>query len=121
MEQLYSYKGAYPYPLPIDISTYDIGDFMLAPEKPNLLPGEVLEWVDGNWQVRGPNASELDFQWYKIRQRRDQLLIDSDILVLRAYESAEPVPKPLIDYRQQLRDVTQQTDPFNIVWPRLNG
>jgi hypothetical protein len=103
------------------MSNYDINDFALAPEKPNVLSGEVLEWVNNGWVVRGPNASELDFQWYKIRQRRDQLLLESDILVLRAYESAEPVPKPLIDYRQQLRDVTQQPDPFNIVWPKLNG
>ena len=120
MEQLYSYKGAYPHPLPVDMSNYDIEDFELAPEKPELLPGEVLEWTNNSWYVRGPNASEIDFQWYYIRQQRNQLLQDSDVYVIRAYESNQPVPGNVVAYRQELRNITMQTDPFNIVWPTLN-
>lgn len=120
MEQLYSYKGSFPYPLPTDMSAYDIDDFILAPDKPNLLPGEVLEWADGSWQVRGPNAAETDFKWHGNRQRRNQLLAESDVYIIRAYETGQSVSQSVIDYRQQLRDITTQPDPFNIVWPKLN-
>jgi hypothetical protein len=118
MTQLYSYKRAYPYPLPINIEFYNINDFVLAPEKPNLLPGEQLEWSGDNWVVRGPNSSEIAFEWQNVRIKRNQLLAESDILVVRAYENGSEVPEEVKTYRQQLRDITQQSDPFNLIWPR---
>ena len=27
------------------------------------------------------------------------------------------VPQPWLDYRQAMRDVTEQSDPLNIIWP----
>lgn len=120
MEQIYSYKGAYPYPLPTDMSNYNIKDFVLAPEKPNLLPGQQLEWVNNRWVVREPNASEIDFKWQEIRNLRNQLLAESDIHVIRFFETRQPAPPELVNYRQQLRDLTKQLDPFNIIWPTLN-
>ena len=120
MEQLYSYKGSYPYPLPNSMSNYDINDFTLAPPKPNLQPGEVLEWINNSWHVRGPNASELDFKWQEVRAIRNQLLSETDIKVIRLLEVGQPAPSELIIYRQELRDITTtQTDPFNIIWPTL--
>lgn len=113
---LYSYKGAYPYPLPTDISKYDITDFVLAPEKPILLPGQVLEWNNG-WIVRKSNESELALQWQAIRNQRNDLLKESDIDVIKLYELNQPVPENLVVYRQALRDITTQENPFYIVWP----
>lgn len=117
MTDLYSYKGAFPYPLPQDMSHYDIKDFYLAPPAPALPPGYVLGWNVTEWTVRPPNDSELQIQWAAVRVQRDSILSQSDVYVVRAYENKEPVPQDTVDYRQALRDVTSQPDPFNIQWP----
>lgn len=117
MADLYSYKGAYPYPLPKDMSGYNIDDFKLAPPAPELQPGQVLDWTGDNWFVRGPNQAELDIQWAAVRTQRDSLLSLSDIYVVRSYENNVPVPQDTVEYRQALRDVTDQPDPFFIIWP----
>lgn len=117
MTELYSYKGAYPYPLPKDMSKYNFADFLLAPTKPALLAGQVLEWNVTDWFVREPNSAETAIQWAAVRNKRDELLANSDIYVVRAYEKGEPVPQETVDYRQALRDVTKQSNPFAIVWP----
>jgi len=117
MTDLYSYKGAYPYPLPEDMSKYDINDFYLAPTKPALLAGQVLEWDFTTWVVRNANEAETAIQWAAVRKKRDDLLSQSDVFVVRAYEKGEPVPQETVDYRQALRDVTKQDNPFKIVWP----
>ena len=53
--------------------------------------------------------------WSFIRVKRDELLTKSDYTqfpdVILSNKQA------WMDYRQALRDVTTQTDPFNIVWP----
>lgn len=117
MADLYSYKGAFPYPLPEDMSNYDIKDFYLAPEKPELAPGQVIGWSDLNWTVRDANEAETEIQWALVRKIRDGLLSSSDVYVIRAYEKGEPVPEDTISYRQALRDVSKQSNPFSIVWP----
>jgi hypothetical protein len=119
MTQLYSYKGAYPYPLPSSIEFYNLNDFSLAPDKPKLLPGEQLEWSGTEWIVRGPNSSEIEFEWQNVRIKRNQLLAESDILIVRAYENGTEILESVKTYRQQLRDITQQSNPFNIEWPKL--
>lgn len=117
MQDLYSYKGAYPYPLPKDMTGYDLQDFYLAPVKPEMTAGQVLEWTQTEWFVRDPNDSELQIQWAVVRTKRDDLLSMSDVFVVRSYEKNEPVPQETVEYRQALRDVTKQANPFNIAWP----
>lgn len=117
MTDLYSYKGAYPYPLPEDMSHYDIKDFVLAGPVPPMTPGQVLEWTGSEWLVRNPNDAELEIQWAAVRIQRDSLLASSDVFVVRAYERGEPVPSETVAYRQDLRDVTKQANPFAIAWP----
>ena len=52
------------------------------------------------------------------RLRRNGLLAESDITVLRAYESGTPVSQAWVDYRQALRDITSQSGfPENFRWP----
>lgn len=119
MEKLYSYKGSYPYPLPKDMTNYRITDFALAPEKPKLKPGEQLEWIKGEWVIRPPNNSELEFQWQRVRDLRSQLLSATDIKIIQSVETQQPIPEALVKYRQSLRDITLQPDPFNIVWPSV--
>ena len=62
--------------------------------------------------------SRIDTQWRAIRSARNELLKDSDWTQL----SDSPVDKTAwATYRQALRDITQQPDPFNITWPEQNG
>jgi len=72
------------------------------------------------WEVIGMTESEAqvvktNYQWHKIRKDREKLLKNTD------WVSGSDVPQSLKDawfpYRQALRDITTQEDPFNIVWP----
>jgi hypothetical protein len=59
--------------------------------------------------------SRVDTQWQVIRTQRNQVLKDSDWTQL----ADAPVDKTKwATYRQALRDITTQADPFNIVWPK---
>lgn len=58
---------------------------------------------------------DYNLQWDLIKQIRNKLLQDSD------WTQLPDVPiltkSTWAFYRQQLRDITLQSDPFNIVWP----
>lgn len=60
-----------------------------------------------------------DQKWILVRVERDRLLAASDWVALRAVETGEPVPPEWLAYRQALRDVSHQKNPFQIVWPAL--
>ena len=65
-----------------------------------------------------PSTEErTNSQWRAVRQQRDQLLSNTDWWVTVAQENNEPVPENRRAYRQALRDITKQPDPFNISWP----
>lgn len=69
-------------------------------------------WVDPRTAKQ-----KADAQWGEVKAQRDKLLDESDWVVLRAYDLDAPVPGPWRVYRQRLRDITNQQDPFNITWP----
>jgi hypothetical protein len=57
----------------------------------------------------------VDNQWVVIRNQRNRLLLESDWTQL----SDSPADKTAwAVYRQALRDITQQSDPFNLIWPQ---
>ena len=64
--------------------------------------------------------AKLDAQWTQVRAEQRQKLYESDWTC----SVIDPPPEILaardawLQYRAQLRDVTNQTDPFNIVWPQ---
>jgi hypothetical protein len=58
--------------------------------------------------------SRIDTQWAVIRSQRNQMLKDTDWTQVED----SPVDKAAwATYRQALRDITTQDDPFSIVWP----
>jgi hypothetical protein len=62
--------------------------------------------------------ARVDTQWHAIRSQRNQMLKDSDWTQL----SDSPVDKQTwVTYRQELRDITKQADPFNVIWPTEPG
>lgn len=120
MTDLYSYKGAYPYPLPEDMSSYALADFIPADPKPELARDEKLDWTGTAWLVRKANRAETAIEGQRIRDERAKLLTESDVQVVRAYEIQQPVPQNVVQYRQALRDITQQPGfPWEVVWPTL--
>lgn len=70
-----------------------------------------------SWEDLRSTQEKLDQQWYIIKSQRDRLLQESDWRVVKATDTGIPLSQNWKDYRQALRDITTQSDPFNIVWP----
>jgi len=59
--------------------------------------------------------SRVDTQWAAIRAQRNQMLKDTD------WTQVADAPVDNLTwaiYRQELRDITTQADPFKITWPK---
>jgi hypothetical protein len=62
-------------------------------------------------------AARSATQWTAIRSDRGNRLKDTDWVSIRAADTATPMSAEWAAYRQALRDITTQSDPFNITWP----
>lgn len=62
-------------------------------------------------------AIPVDEMWQSIRFERDQRLLATDWLELRALREQRALEPDWSSYRQALRDITNQPDPYNIDWP----
>lgn len=86
-----------------------------------LLPLQTETGWKRNWVVENASDEEIqqrtESQWTNIRNQRNSLLQRSDWICARSVDTGEPVPEEWKVYRQTLRDITDQEDPFNIVWP----
>lgn len=60
-------------------------------------------------------------EWSQIRTRRNKMLLDSDWTQLADVSFDAATKLEWATYRQNLRDITQQEDPFNITWPKIPG
>ena len=74
-------------------------------------------------EIEEDAAKELEMQWHQVKSNRDELLKNSDILVL--IDRWEPLStarkEEIINYRQALRDIPQTfQDPTQVVWPNLS-
>lgn len=56
-------------------------------------------------------------RWGRVRKERDDLLLESDWVVLPYSPITGSNLNEWIQYRQDLRDVTNQSNPFEITWP----
>ena len=60
----------------------------------------------------------IDQAWSDFRTERAARLSATDWIVLRNLETNEPIPQEWLDYRQALRDLTDNTDdPTSPNWP----
>ena len=72
-----------------------------------------------SWNQTDASQSEIDYrlenQWFTIREIRNQLLAECD------WTQLSDIPQTIKDlwstYRQELREITNQSNPFNIEWP----
>lgn len=109
-----------------DLIRWDIYEVRQTP-KPNdytkTISEEIPLLVDGvyyqNWVVENATQdvinTRIEVKWIEIRDLRTQLLLECDWTQL-ADISAE-IKSEWTLYRQNLRDITNQIDPFNIMWP----
>ncbi len=72
-----------------------------------------------NWEQTNALESEINLKienkWNEIRELRNELLIECDWTQLG--DIPESTKNLWTVYRQELRDITNQSNPFNIVWP----
>ena len=145
LNKLYSKNGELPNYLPdrirlsngltkTDRETFTQEDisqagYVAVEEPPTTSFNQVSEWNSENlsWSIREKNASEIDEEWEKIKKNRDDLLKKVDMLVDRyKSELRQGLPynyyiiEALDEYAQQLRNITDQEDVFNIIWPNLD-
>jgi hypothetical protein len=57
----------------------------------------------------------LENQWFFVRQTRNELLVECDWTQLS--DIPQTIKELWSTYRQQLREITNQSNPFNIEWP----
>lgn len=92
-----------------DTHYYTDGAFQEIPERPSLYHN----WIPTtkSWALDEVRA------WRDIRGRRDKLLAGSDWAILPDVPLSEVQKAEVKTYRQALRDITEQSDPGNILWP----
>lgn len=107
------------------MNEYNIYEVRITP-KPNDYTKNIFETtpilIDGvyyqNWQQINASTSEInariESKWVEIREIRNELLLECD------WTQLSDIPNEIKTlwqiYRQELRDVTLQSNPFNIVW-----
>lgn len=87
------------------------GSPVLFPEKPSLF--HIFDFTTKQWV--DPRTSESE--WTLVRAERDRRLVACDWTQLPDVPLA--TKEVWAVYRQALRDITEQEDPFNIQWPTL--
>jgi hypothetical protein len=82
---------------------------------PNLIDGVYYQnWIQSNATEEEINY-RIENQWEEIRVQRNQLLSECDWTQLA--DVSTEIKSNWIEYRQSLRDITSQPNPFSITWP----
>ena len=72
-----------------------------------------------NWIQTNASESKINYrlenQWEEVRIQRNQLLTECDWTQLS--DVPTEIKSVWVVYRQSLRDITSQSNPFNINWP----
>jgi hypothetical protein len=85
---------------------------------------EIIETRDKTEEeTKEDERKELESAWYQIRSQRDELLRNSDILVLvdRWENLSIERQTEIKNYRQALRDIPNNfQNPLDVIWPELS-
>jgi hypothetical protein len=97
---------------------YDQAAEKLVSVDPYLEAGEVYA-VKVEPLAEDEIAARVESQWAKVRADLNQRLIDCDYTDTHSapIRMGEELYTAWATYRQALRDITEQSDPSNIVWP----
>ena len=125
-------RQAYPnVSLPAELSDEALNEWDIYVVTPNPMPTDYTKNIiegtpiltDGvyyqNWIQTDASQSEIDYrlenQWFIVREIRNELLKDCDWTLLN--DISLTIKELGSTYRQQLREITNQSNPFNIEWP----
>ena len=81
---------------------------------PGRVPGSALRVVDG--ALHWVNVNEA-VAWAAVRAERKRRFEPGDDEAKKAFRLGVPMPAAWAAYQQALADITEQPDPFNIIWP----
>ena len=125
-------REAYPnVSLPAELSDEMLADWDVYVVTPTTMPNDYTKNItEGtpvltngvyyqNWIQINASESEINYrlenQWEEIRLIRNELLKESDWTQLS--DVSQTIKDLWIVYRQELRNITNQENPFNIEWP----
>ena len=125
-------REAYPnVSLPAQLSDEALSDWGMYSVTSTQIPNDYTKNItegtpvltDGvyyqNWNQTDATQSEIDYrienQWFIVRGIRNELLLECDWTQLADIPSE--TKSIWSEYRQSLRDITSQTNPFSITWP----
>lgn len=86
-------------------------------------PDDAAYWSNESmsWVSLRTDEMRLAEKWVEVREIRDKKLLQSDWTTLPDVPLTDKQKQAWMAYRQQLRDITLQQDPFSIVWPIAPG
>ena len=125
-------REAYPnVSLPAELSDEALIEWDMHVVNPTPIPNDYTKNItegtpvltDGvyyqNWIQTDASQSEIDYrlenQWFIVRETRNELLAECDWTQLA--DIPAETKASWADYRQSLRDITSQPNPFSINWP----
>lgn len=80
--------------------------------------GKIISVVEGEVVTLPAPPPSNEVLEASIRNQRDYKLAQSDWVVVKAMETATAVPQAWLDYRQALRDITEQVGfPTDVTFP----
>jgi hypothetical protein len=87
-----------------DIAADEVKLFTLTPKTQQEIDAEIEYKIQQNWD--------------SLRQVRNELLDETDKIVIRYLEKNIEIPQEWLDYKQALRDLpSSTTNPYNVIWP----
>lgn len=128
------------FPLQWDSTTYDFANVDPVTEIPepivhihNKAKYIGVQFINGAWTDVWEEVPKYDdtteqanwvtlcqeTKWDEIKAHRNLLLSQSDYTQLSDSPITPTSKAAFITYRQQLRDITNQPDPYNIIWPTV--
>ena len=125
-------REAYPnVSLPAQLSDEALSDWGMYSVTSTQIPNDYTKnisegnpiLIDGkyyqNWVTTNASETEINYrlenQWEEIRLIRNELLKESDWTQLS--DVSQTIKDLWTVYRQELRNITNQENPFNIEWP----
>lgn len=126
------------FPFNWDATTYDFANVDMVIETPQPQPHRHnridfggVQLIDGVWtevwnevpKYDDPTEQAawevecLETQWGWIRTQRNILLAETDYTQLSDTPISTTAKTEFLTYRQALRNITAQSDPYNIIWP----
>ena len=95
----------------LDRNTQYVANGVVVEKPPRPSQHHIFNYTTKQWV----DARTPDTEWLLVRAERDRRLQASDWTQLPDVPLA--TKEAWASYRQALRDITEQTDPFNITWP----